>query len=264
MVPLDSLDHHTSWCLRTAMPSSSSARAAQLLVGLCTIAYARVDDDLDLEKMDAALQSSEALFVKFEAPWCGHCKRLSPVWETMLGLDLDGARLGTVDCTRQDQLRIRYGIRSYPTLMLFAEGQIKLFSGERSLPELSKFARGGWRKAPDHTLKPLTPSEIGRSRPRPPTTLTSTLAKMRKPQEWSPIVKLATAAMLLGMIVQLVVGCYYFVFDREKLKKRPYKKSKRKAIEQTASEASGADGKASAAAGSQEATPSSSGKEHAE
>ena len=36
------------------MPSSSSARAAQPLVGLCTIAYARVDDDLDLEKMDVA------------------------------------------------------------------------------------------------------------------------------------------------------------------------------------------------------------------
>ena len=239
------------------------ARLLLLRATLCTIAHALSDDDLDLERMDEALTlTHRALFVKFEAPWCGHCKRLSPVWETMLGLDLDGARLGTVDCTRQDELRIRYGIRSYPTLMLFAEGQIKLFSGERSLPELSKFARGGWRKAPDHTLKPLTPSELGRSRPRPPTTLTSTLEKMQQPQEWSPIVKLATVAMLLGICVQLVVGGYYFVFDRDKLKKRPYKKSKRKATEQAASESSGADGEASAAAGSQESTPS--GKEHAE
>ena len=126
------------------------------------VGLARPRDDLDLERMDAALTlTHRALFVKFEAPWCGHCKRLSPVWETMLGLDLDGARLGTVDCTRQDELRIRYGIRSYPTLMLFAEGQIKLFSGERSLPELSKFARGGWRKAPDHTLKPIGAASRG-------------------------------------------------------------------------------------------------------
>ena len=51
-------------------------------------------------------------------------------------------------------------------------------------------------------------------------------------------------------------------FDRDKLKKRPYKKSKRKAVEQAASESSGADGEASAAAGSQESTPSA--KEHAE
>lgn len=238
-------------------------RLVQLL--FCALAYASIDDHLDLERMDAALESSGPLFVKFVAPWCGHCKQLTPVWETMLGLDLDGARLGTVDCTRQDELRIRYGVRSYPTLMLFAEGQIKLFSGERSLAELSKYARGGWRRAKDHKLLPLTPKEIGRIRPKPPTTLTSTLAKMRKPQEWSPLVKLAAAAMLLGMSVQLIVGCYYFFYDRDKLKRRPYKKSKKKqANEQTASESSGAiDGEASAASGSQESAPPPSGKEHA-
>ena len=67
--------------------------------------------------------------------------------------------------------------------------------------------------------------------------------------------------MLLGMIVQLVVGCYYFVFDREKLE--TLQKEQEKGREQTASEASGT-WCVSAAAGSQEATPSSSGKEHAE
>ena len=58
------------------------------------------------------------------------------VWETMLGLDLDGARLGTVDRTRQGQLdSLRHPV--VPDADAFAEGQIKLFSVSGRCPSCS-------------------------------------------------------------------------------------------------------------------------------
>lgn len=48
---------------------------------------------------------SEGLFfVKFFAPWCGHCKRLAPIWNE-LNKKISGisnVRLGKVDCTLEN------------------------------------------------------------------------------------------------------------------------------------------------------------------
>lgn len=34
--------------------------------------------ELDESNFDAAISSLDYIFVDFYAPWCGHCKRLSP------------------------------------------------------------------------------------------------------------------------------------------------------------------------------------------
>jgi thiol-disulfide isomerase/thioredoxin len=189
--------------------------------------------DLDAESMVAALEQATPLFVKFEAPWCGHCKRLSPVWDSLLELDLNGARLGTVDCTRQEAEGAcrRYGVSSYPTLLLFSDGLIKLFSGERSLPELSRYARGGFRQAPDHVPEPLPPStDEGQQTPRPsalreqmvrtiPPALLRAMDRLLESDSWPWKARCAVLVLTLGAFVQIVVGCYSFAFDRESLRK---------------------------------------------
>ena len=37
-------------------------------------------------------------FIKFYAPWCGHCKNLEPTWNNLAN-ELDGHNVGKLDCT---------------------------------------------------------------------------------------------------------------------------------------------------------------------
>lgn len=52
------------------------------------------DDDFD----ELLMKSEDVWFVKFYAPWCGHCKNLAPTWEELAGTSGE-AKIAKVDCT---------------------------------------------------------------------------------------------------------------------------------------------------------------------
>ena len=78
------------------------------------------DDNFESEIVNSEIPS----MVDFWAEWCGPCRVLGPVIES-LSQEYDGqVKVAKVDVDSNQQVAMQYGIRSIPTVMLFDKGQI--------------------------------------------------------------------------------------------------------------------------------------------
>ena len=88
----------------------------------------------DFERL--VLDSPRPAIVDFSAAWCGPCKSIVPVIEGLADDYANRVTVATVDVDDNPRLAARYGVRSVPTVMLFAGGDIKrVFVGARSAQE---------------------------------------------------------------------------------------------------------------------------------
>lgn len=94
---------------------------------------------------EVVFDKEKDVLVEFYAPWCGHCKQLSPIYDK-LGESFksnDKIVIAKIDATANELEHTK--ITSFPTIKLYAKGENKVidYNGERNLDGLTKFVETG-------------------------------------------------------------------------------------------------------------------------
>ncbi|KAJ3679798.1 hypothetical protein LUZ60_016076 [Juncus effusus] len=81
------------------------------------------------------IEKNKHVMVEFYAPWCGHCKMLTPEYAAAAKeLAEEGAdvTLAKVDATEESDLAQKYEVQGFPTILFFIDGVQRSFEGGRT------------------------------------------------------------------------------------------------------------------------------------
>lgn len=88
--------------------------------------------EITTENFDEVIKNNETVLVDFYAVWCGPCKMMSPVIDE-IAQENPGVTVGKCDVDEAEELAMRFGIMSIPTVMVFKGGNaVKTFIGVQS------------------------------------------------------------------------------------------------------------------------------------
>ena len=69
------------------------------------------------------LESDKPVLVDFWAAWCGPCRMVGPVVDE-IAAELTDVKVGKINVDEEQELAMKYGVMSIPTLMVFEKGQV--------------------------------------------------------------------------------------------------------------------------------------------
>lgn len=148
---------------RTAAALKTALFAAALLLGFSAAAQNR--DNTQKPKNMKAIELTTAEFkeqifdfsaseewkykgdlpavIDFYATWCGPCKAMAPVMETLAGEYEGRVKVYKVDVDKEKRLAALFGIRSIPTFLFIpADGEPQHANGAMSIEQMRKIIDG--------------------------------------------------------------------------------------------------------------------------
>jgi protein disulfide-isomerase A6 len=135
-----------------------AALVVAVLATAATAMYDAKDDvailtDENFEKK--VLDSKRVWLVEFYAPWCGHCKQMTPAWKKAATALKGIAKLGAVDATEAKGLGEKYKVEGFPTIKVFGadKKQPTEFEGGRAVKDIIDGAFAEAAKVADARLK---------------------------------------------------------------------------------------------------------------
>ncbi len=69
------------------------------------------------------LKSQTPVLIDFWAEWCGPCRMIAPIVDQLADEFGDKLKIGKLDADEHQEVLMKYGIMSIPTLMLFKDGE---------------------------------------------------------------------------------------------------------------------------------------------
>lgn len=90
---------------------------------------------------------SQDVLVKFYAPWCGHCKKLAPIWDELaLKMQDEDVKIAKFDATANEHESVH--IQGFPTIKFYKGGNPIDYSGARNVKSFVSFLK-------EHVSTPL-------------------------------------------------------------------------------------------------------------
>lgn len=121
------------------------------MIAFCATNQTRwnVDEDegipvLTTQNFEQFLKDHPYVFVKFYAPWCGHCKKMIPDYQRLakrMAEETDGVPVVKVDATVEKDLAGKFGVKGFPTLKFFKNGQPIDYKGARTENDIYNFIK---------------------------------------------------------------------------------------------------------------------------
>ena len=74
---------------------------------------------------EEVLNSDKPVIIDFYADWCGPCKMMSPIIDSIAEELGDKVKVGKVNTDENMNLAQKFSIMSIPTIMIFKDGNVK-------------------------------------------------------------------------------------------------------------------------------------------
>jgi thioredoxin 1 len=73
--------------------------------------------------IEEVLTNNKIIVLQFSAPWCGPCRMLSPIIDSLVN-DNEDIVIGKVDVDSEVELSQKYSVRGIPTILFIKNGEV--------------------------------------------------------------------------------------------------------------------------------------------